>query len=239
MTEPASPSRRRLFQAGAGLAVAIPLRRVDAQATPVRAAERYEFFSADEARFAEAALARLIPVDELGPGALEAGVPYFVDRQLAGAYGAGARLYQAGPWRTGTPSQGYQLPHTPAQLFRVAVRAIGARLEPQGGFHRLEPQAQDAFLAALEKGEVDLGAAGTGEFFEMLLALAMEGYLSDPVYGGNRGMAAWKMIGFPGAYANYYDLVGQNVAFDAEPMSLAEGAHTGHEQDHKQHGHKP
>jgi gluconate 2-dehydrogenase gamma chain len=65
----------------------------------------------------------------------------------------------------------------------------------------------------------------------MLLALTMEGYLSDPAYGGNRGMAAWKMIGFPGAYASYYDLVGENVAFNAEPMSLGEGAHG--------HPHKP
>ncbi|HEX5768817.1 MAG TPA: gluconate 2-dehydrogenase subunit 3 family protein, partial [Burkholderiales bacterium] len=77
----------------------------------------------------------------------------------------------------------------------------------------------------------DLGAAGQGEFFELLLALTMEGYLGDPVYGGNRGMAVWKMIGFPGAYANYYALVGKNVAFEAEPKSLAEGAHA--------HDHKP
>jgi gluconate 2-dehydrogenase gamma chain len=195
---------------------------VDAQATPLA---RYEFFSAQEARFVEAALARLIPVDELGPGALEAGVQYYMDRQLGGAYGAGERLYQAGPWRKGTPSQGYQLPHTPAGLFRAAVRAIGARLAPKGGFEKLAPHEQDAFLDALQNGEVDLGAAGTSEFFELLLALTMEGYFGDPAYGGNRGMHAWRMIGFPGAYSNYYDLVGENVAFEAAPSSLAEAKH--------------
>lgn len=228
-----SPHRRRLLQAaGAGLAAAIPLRRMEVQAAPAATAgpARYEFFSAEEARFVEAATARLIPVDELGPGALEAGVPQFIDRQLAGAYGGGERLYKAGPWRKGTPSQGYQLPHTPAELFRGAIRSIGGRLSAKGGFAKLAPHEQDAFLEALHKGDIDLGAAGTTEFFEMLLALTMEGYLSDPAYGGNRGMAAWKMIGFPGAYASYYGLVGQNVAFNAEPMSLAEGAH-GH--DHK------
>lgn len=209
--------------AGAGIAVTIPLRRVDAQAT---AASRYEFFSAAEAAFVEAAVARLIPADALGPGALEAGVPRFIDRQLAGAYGAGERLYRAGPWRKGTASQGYQLPHTPAELFRAAIRAIGAALAAKGGFHKLDARAQDAYLDALQQGKVDLGAAGTGEFFERLLALTMQGYFSDPAYGGNRGMAAWKMIGFPGAYANYYDLVGENVAFEAAPTSFAEDKHS-------------
>lgn len=231
MSKPPSPSRRRFIQAGTGFAVAVPLRRVEARTTRLSQPARYEFFSAEEARFVEAALARLIPVDELGPGALEAGVQYFMDGQLGGTYGAGERLYQAGPWRKGTSTQGYQLPHTPAELFRAGVRAIGEHLAPKGGFAKLAPHEQDAFLDALQKGEIDLGAAGTSEFFELLLALTIEGYLGDPVYGGNRGMAAWKMIGFPGAYASYYDLVGENVAFDAEPMSLAEGAHA--------HGHKP
>jgi gluconate 2-dehydrogenase gamma chain len=228
-----SRHRRRVLQAaGAGLAAAIPLRRIDVHAAPAAAEPaRYEFLSMEEARFVEAASARLIPVDELGPGALEAGVPRYIDRQLAGAYGAGERLYKAGPWRQGTPSQGYQLPHTPAELFRAAIRSIGERLAAKRGFAALTPHEQDAFLDALQKGEIDLGAAGTTEFFEMLLALTMEGYLSDPAYGGNRGMAAWKMIGFPGAYASYYDLVGENVAFNADPMSLGEGAHG--------HPHKP
>lgn len=173
----------------------------------------------------QAAVARLIPVDELGPGALEAGVPFFIDRQLAGAYGAGARLYRAGPWRKGESTQGYQLPHTPAELFRAALRAIRADLAAKGGFEGLDAHAQDAYLDALQNGKVDLGAAGTSEFFELLLALTMEGYFGDPAYGGNRGMHAWRMIGFPGAYSNYYDLVGENVRFEAAPSSLAEAKH--------------
>ncbi len=227
MSEPANPSRRRLLRAaGAGIAVTIPLRRVDAQ--PSAALQPYEFFSAAEARFVEAAAARLIPADELGPGALEAGVPRFIDRQLAGAYGAGARLYRAGPWRTGTPSQGYQLPHTPAELFRTAVRAIQSDLAQKGGFDQLDPHAQDGYLDALSQGKVGLGAAGTSEFFEMLLAPTMEGYLGDPAYGGNLGMEAWKMIGFPGAYSNYYEMVGRNLPLGAAPASLAEGGHIHH-----------
>lgn len=219
MTQPASPSRRRLLTlAGATAAVAVPLRRVEGQPPGV---DRYEFLTADEAAFIEAAVARLIPVDELGPGALEARVPRFIDRQLAGAFGAGARLYRAGPWRKGEPTQGYQLPHTPAELVRLGVRAIRADLAP-GAFEKLDAHAQDRYLDRLHRGEVDLGGAGTSEFFELLLALTMEGYFSDPVYGGNHDMQAWRMIGFPGAFSNYYELVGKNVAFRAAPSSIAE-----------------
>src|SRR4051794_28308607 len=55
----------------------------------------YLFFAADEAAFVEAAAGRLIPDDETGPGAREAGVPLFIDRQLAGPYGAGDHFYLA------------------------------------------------------------------------------------------------------------------------------------------------
>src|SRR6516164_6604505 len=58
----------------------------------------YTFFTAEEVAFVKAAVARLIPADDLGPGALEADVPYFLDQQLAGVYGAGARYYSEGPF---------------------------------------------------------------------------------------------------------------------------------------------
>lgn len=64
----------------------------------------YRFFTAPEAAFIEAAVDRLIPPDEIGPGAVQAGVPTYIDRQLDGAWGAGERLYRSGPWQAGTPS---------------------------------------------------------------------------------------------------------------------------------------
>src|SRR3954471_10384210 len=119
---PANPSRRRLFQAAGavGASAALPVAR--AQKTEPKPA--YVFFNPAEAAFIEAAAARLIPPDELGPGAVEAGVPNYIDKQLAGAWGAGERLYRGGPWHPGSASQGYQLPFTPAELFRNAIRAI-------------------------------------------------------------------------------------------------------------------
>jgi gluconate 2-dehydrogenase gamma chain len=110
-----SVSRRSLF-GGVGALGASALARGAAGATPPTAAPTpaYRFFNAEEAAFVEPAVDRLIPPDERWPGAREAGVPTYIDQQLAGAYGQGARLYAAGPWEPGTPSQGYQLPLNPS-----------------------------------------------------------------------------------------------------------------------------
>jgi gluconate 2-dehydrogenase gamma chain len=96
------------------------------------------FFNNDEAAFIEAAVARLIPKDDQWGGALEADVPNYIDKQLAGAWGAGERLNRSGPWQPGTPSQGYQLPFTPAELFRAALAALNNyRLAPAGSCERI------------------------------------------------------------------------------------------------------
>jgi len=185
----------------------------------------YLFFNAEEADFIEAACERLIPGDEVGPGALQAGVPNYLDKQLGGAWGSGERLYRSGPWRQGTPSQGYQLPFTPGELFHAALRAIHAEFK-DGAFKDLPAEQQDAYLKSLEAGGKDLDGVPSAVFFQMLLQMTVEGFFSDPVYGGNKDMMAWKMIGFPGAYASYYDLIDKHgVKLEREPMSLASDRH--------------
>ena len=193
--------------------------KIAGDATPV-----YLFFDADEARFIEAACERLIPADELGAGALLAAVPTYLDKQLGGAWGAGERLYRSGPWVSGTATQGYQLPFTPAELFHTSLRAIIRGLaEHQTPFHAMSPDNQDAYLKSLEAGAHDLDGVPSSVFFDALLQMTVEGFFSDPVYGGNRDMVAWRMIGFPGAYADYFEAVDQHgVKFEREPMSLAE-----------------
>jgi gluconate 2-dehydrogenase gamma chain len=181
----------------------------------------YLFFNAEEAAFIEAACERLIPADEVGPGALQAGVPNYLDKQLGGAWGSGERLYRSGPWKQGTPSQGYQLPFTPGELFHTALRAIQGEFKDKA-FKDLPPEQQDAYLKSLEAGGKDLDGVPSAVFFQMLLQMTVEGFFSDPVYGGNKDMVAWKMIGFPGAYASYYDLIDKHgVKLEREPMSLA------------------
>jgi gluconate 2-dehydrogenase gamma chain len=222
-----SPSRRDFLKA-AGAAAAVPALPAAAQsrtaaASVTRGPRAYTFLNPQESGFLEAACERLIPRDELGPGALDADVTVFIDRQLGGAWGAGERLYRSGPFHEGTPSQGYQLPFTPAELFRRAIRAINAEHQSRNAsFARLPAQEQDAYLAALSKDKRDLDGVPANVFFESLLEVTIEGYFSDPAYGGNRDMASWEMIGFPGAYADYYDLVGVNQPYRRKPMSLAE-----------------
>jgi len=220
---PSDPGRRRLFKAvgAAGVATALPMLPAQArqQAAPAQA---YIFLNPAEAAFVEAAVERLIPGDEAGPGAKDAGVPSYIDRQLGGAWGAGDRLYRSGPWEPGAPTQGYQLPFTPAELFRNAIRAVNQK---HPGFAKLMPKEQDAVLDALHNGKEDLGGVPSNLFFESLLGVTVEGFFADPVYGGNKDMAPWKMIGFPGAYADFYEYVDKhNVAYTAPPMSLAQDA---------------
>lgn len=134
---------------------------------------------------------------------------------------------RSGPWQQGVPQQGYQLPFTPAELFRNALRGMRKDImaKHQKSFENLPGDEQDAYLDAMQKQPHDLGDVPSNIFFESLLEMTIEGYFSDPVYGGNKDMAAWEMIGFPGAYANYYQLVDQhNLKFYRKPMSLAENA---------------
>jgi gluconate 2-dehydrogenase gamma chain len=187
----------------------------------------YLFLNGEEAAFIEAAVARLIPADPQWPGGVEAGVPNYIDKQLGGAWGAGERLYRSGPWQAGTPSQGYQLPFTPAELFRTALAAINKELSVAGTpFAQMSADQQDSYLQKLEAGGKDLGGVPSDVFFSHLWDCTVEGFFSDPVYGGNRDMVAWRMVGFPGAYASYYELVEQHgIKIDRAPMSLAEDAY--------------
>ena len=208
-----SPSRRNLFKAAAltSAAAVIPLRLVSgagtaAAATPSYTAPAQRYLTADETAFVEAAIARIIPTDELGPGAKDAGVATFIDRQLAGPYGRAETWYMQGPWHQGTEQQGYQLKLTPAQLYRTAIRDIDEHVRGQGAgksFAQLDGNAQDALLHALEKGKVELPHAPAKEFFSLLVQNTVEGFLADPVYGGNLEFAGWKLIGFPGPRYNY------------------------------------
>jgi gluconate 2-dehydrogenase gamma chain len=194
---------------------------------PIAPPAVYVFFNREGAAFIEGAVARLIPADPQWPGAVEVGVPNYIDKQLAGAWGAGERLYRSGPWRVGTPTQGYQLPFTPAELFHTALGAISRDLSQAGtSFARMGSDEQDAYLRRLEGGEKNLGGVPSEVFFEHLWQSTVEGFFSDPVYGGNRGMVGWRMVGFPGAYASYYELVDQHgLRLDRAPMSLAEDFH--------------
>jgi len=197
----------------------------DATDRPDRIDDRpgYVFFSPTEAAFVEAAVARLIPSDSTGPDAVEAGVPRFIDRQLAGPYGAGDHFYLHPPFPKGLPTQGWQM-QAPADVYRAAIPAIDRWTAAAHGapFAALDPAGQDAALKALEGGDAQLeGGSDAKAFFALLLQNTIEGYFADPIYGGNRGMGAWRMIGFPGARYNLRPFVLRyGEAYPLPPVSL-------------------
>ncbi|SNB65570.1 gluconate 2-dehydrogenase gamma chain [Arboricoccus pini] len=169
---------------------------------------------------------RLIPADEFGPSATEAGCIEFLDAQLAGPFGQGAALYREGPRAPDEDKmvQKAQFIATPRERYATGLKALDAWATNKHGapFADLEAARQDEILAGMENGDIELAPeVNTKAFFELMLQNVREGYFSDPIYGGNKNMAGWKMIGFPGArydYRLYADRTGQKL--DLEPVNL-------------------
>jgi len=105
----------------------------------------YAFLNLDEAAFVEALVDHMVPADDLTPKGSDIGINIFIDRALAGGWGKGERLYMQGPWKPGVPSQGYQLPLTPAQLYRAGIEATNAHCRKTYGktFDRLGEQQRE------------------------------------------------------------------------------------------------
>lgn len=153
---------------------------------------------------------RFIPDDEMSLGGKEAGCAVFIDRQLAGDYGNAVALYRLGRFVKGTPEQGPQSPLTPAERYRQGLTALDAATRAQYGqtFLSLNDDQQDQVLHAMEANRLNMGAeVETKVFFELLLQNVREGFLADPIYGGNKEMTSWKMLGFPGARYDFRDLL--------------------------------
>lgn len=183
----------------------------------------YVYLQAPEVRFLEAAVEHLIPTDDLGPGARDAGVVVYIDRQLAGSWGSHGRNYRSGPWLEGTPQQGYQSRFTPQEVYRIAIREIDLHCKAafDRPFAQLGRDAQVRLLQQLEKDEIALPSLSSKFFFDLLWRNTDEGYFSDPLYGGNRDMVGWKLLGFPGLPSGQYrDLLTSREPYHAEPVSV-------------------
>ena len=144
------------------------------------------FFTGQEARIIAAACERIFPRDATGPGATDAGVVVYIDRQLAGPYGRDTHRYITPPFRDSVPQHGYQGRETPRDTYRVGIRALG-------DFASLSAGEQDAKLATIEHSR----------FFILLRAHTIEGVFSDPIHGGNTNLVGWTLVGFPGPRMQY------------------------------------
>ena len=182
------------------------------------------YFRGAEWEFLVAAVSRLIPADGQGPGAIEAGVPEFVDRQMELPYGHGAFFYLQGPFRPeSVATLGYQLRYTPREIYRLGIEDANSACREAYGreFARLDPVPQDQFLASMEQGALKFPTIPATVLFAQLLENTREGYFSDPLYGGNRNMVAWNWIGFPGARADFTDWIDQAGAeYPYGPVSI-------------------
>lgn len=201
----------------AGAAAPVPGTTAAAKYTPT-------FFTAAEWDFIHAAVDELIPADDTGAGALEAGVPEFIDRQMETPYAYGRLWYMHGPFHPeAVPELGYQLGLVPRDVYRHGIEACNAACVRDHGkaFAELPRATRVEVLEQLEAGKLHLDAVPPKLFFGTLLKNTKEGYFADPMYGGNKGMSGWKMIGFPGARADFADWVEQPGAkYPLGPVSI-------------------
>ncbi len=182
------------------------------------------YFTADESRAVEALADRIIPPDPQTPGGKDSGCAVYLDRQLAGPYGQGEGLYVRPPFMNGTKQQGSQSERGPAQIYRAGLVALDKYCQSNYSgkrFADLADNDKDELLKSLESEKVKLDGVDGKAFFAQAVTDIQTGFFADPIYGGNRDMASWKMIGFPGARYNYLDWIDRhNERFPLPPVSL-------------------
>jgi gluconate 2-dehydrogenase gamma chain len=230
---------RRAFLKGAvasgaaAAAVSLP-RPAEAQGAPAPAsqgpaapANTYAYLNPDEAAFVEALVDHMVPADQYTPKGTDLGLNTYIDRALAGGWGKGDRLYMQGPWKQGVPSQGYQLPLTPAELYRAGIAAANAFCVKTYGkrFDKITESQRQEFLLGLQAGKVAFENGPPARvFFTTMYQNVVEGMYSDPIYGGNRNKAGWKLIGFPGVIAVHYQNVEKyrDKQYTVDPVGISD-----------------
>ncbi|MCL9669394.1 gluconate 2-dehydrogenase subunit 3 family protein [Rosenbergiella epipactidis] len=182
------------------------------------------FFNNDEWRTVIAITDRLIPEDELGPGAVSEGVPIFIDKQMELPYGYGHLWYMKGPFADAEPELGYQSSSVPRETWRRGIRGLNQWCHEQHNaeFSQLPSETQDRVLQKLEEGTVNFRDMSGKLFFTQALDNTKEGYLADPLHGGNQTLASWKLIGYPGARADYPQVLDHpNQPYPLGPVSIS------------------
>jgi len=178
----------------------------------------------------EAMAEAIIPSDSNGPGAKEAGVIYFIDRQLATDYGKNAQMYWKGPFvypgltgpvtvagttysggsMTAGPNDGsrYQYGMLLREFWRSGVLAFEAYCNSAygGNFEKLSSADQVKALTDLTKNApTSFNGIVPSDFFNEVFLMTWSGFLMDPLYGGNIGMVGWELTGFSGVnMGNFY-----------------------------------
>ena len=186
---------------------------------------RGRMFFTNQLEFAtlSAAAERIFPKDETGPGAIELAVPYFIDNQLAGAWGYNAREYTGGPHYGGAPTQGYQTSLLRRDVFKQGLLLLNKAA--QGGFQKdfskLAAADQDKILTDCESGKLAASGFTSAFFFSLLKDAVLAGAYSDPIYNGNNNMDGWRMKEYPGSQMAYSYLMNSDKFQKVDPVSLS------------------
>jgi len=239
--ETESPRRRFLRQTAAGAASAAALavpQAAQAQSGAAGAAAGskpgaapaatgYRWLKPSEQGFVEALVNHMCPADNLTPNGVDMGLATYFDQALGGEWGQGARLYMKGPFQKGSANLGYQMGLTPAQLFRAGAEGLDAYCQAKYGksFEGIPAAEKEAVLVGMRGGTITLpNGIPAATFFGQLYQLFTEGMFADPIYGGNRNKAGWKMLGYPGVSTNNRQNIVRfkNLPFKVEPTSIAD-----------------
>jgi len=145
----------------------------------------------NETRLLAAVADRIFPATD-SPGAVEAGAVEYIDRLLAGDYPELLLDYRKGL----------------RALDRHAREKFGAK------FVKLGDADKDAVLQDCESGQIPRFKK-SADFFETVRCHVLEGVFGEPQYGGNRALAGWRLVGFPGQQFGYAD------AYIDKPVTLS------------------
>lgn len=191
------------------------------------------FFNAIEWAFIISAIDQLIPDDDNGPGGVYERVPQFIDKQMETPYGWGHLWYMHPPFEDGIPEMGYQSHLVPRDIYREGIKMIDQYCHDEYGtyFSHLSAPKKSQIMKDLEQNKISNNSISGQLFFNQLLDNAHEGFLSDPIHGGNRTMASWHLIGFPGSRADYLDTVNSpGKVYPYGPVGIARKQSTQNEQ---------
>lgn len=198
-----------------------------------------------EAIAVEMITARLLPGTPEDPGAREAGVVYYIDYLLSQDEGFVEPTYRAGPWARGFEGDsepepqadviwvpveelgryGYQAPLSPLLIYRMGLKALEeyARATWNSSIADLSDDQLDEMIWSMLRNEIDQFTAFSSlSFFHTLRFHTAEGFFSDPAYGGNRDLAGWRLVGFPGAQRAYAPEEMHTDGSDREPQTMWE-----------------
>jgi|SRR5581483_639750 hypothetical protein len=146
-------------------------------------------------RILEAVAERIFPATAT-PGAVAIGAVEYILRALAGDYPEMVGVYERGL----------------GEIDRHALKRYGRN------FLSLAETDMDCVLADFENARVDF--ADAADFFETVRCHVLEGVFGEPEYGGNRGLAGWRIVDFPGQQHGYPDAY-INRRVDLPPVAVA------------------